>query len=238
MRKLVPIVLALAALPLSACGKASTDVAFDAKVKAYLMAHPEVVAEAIAKLQAQKQAEADKTTATLLNTHRAALERDPRDFVVNPNGKVTVVEFFDYQCGFCKLAAPEVVSLIKADPDIRFVFKEFVIFGPQSEAAARAAIGAGRQGKYFDVYQRFMAQKAISQAALPALLQADNVDVAKAESTGADPAVTKHLKDVHDLAVALHIEGTPAFIVGDTMVPGADMEVLRAAIARARGKAA
>lgn len=238
MRKFALIALAATAVALTACGKASSDPAFDAKVKAYLLAHPEVVEQAIAQLQAQKQAQADKLAANLINSHRAALERDPRDFVVNPNGKVTVVEFFDYQCGYCKLAAPEITAMIKGNPDIRFVFKEFVIFGPNSEAAARAAIGAGKQGKYFDVYQRFMAQKAISQAALPALLQADNVDVAKAAQSGADPAVTQHLKDVHDLATTLRIEGTPAFIVGDTMVPGADMDALKAAIAKARSKAA
>jgi protein-disulfide isomerase len=238
MVKFGSVALAATALALSACGKPVGDAAFDAKVKTYLLAHPEIVEQAIEKLQSQKQAQADKTTATLLNTHRAALERDPRDYVVNPNGKVTVVEFFDYQCGFCKLAAPEVVRLAKANPDIRFVFKEFVIFGPKSEAAARAAIGAGKQGKYFDAYQSFMAQKAIDVSTLPRLLQADGVDVAKAAETGSDPAVTQHLKDVHDLAVALRIEGTPAFIVGDTMVPGADMEALYAAIDRARGKAA
>ena len=231
------------ALALAACGKspaalAADDPAFGEKVKAYLMAHPEIIEEAIGKLQENKQTAAAQALVGKLNAHRAAIDRDPRDFVVNPGGKITVVEFFDYRCGYCKLAAPEITKLVQQNPDIRFVFKEFVIFGPESEAAARAAIGAGRQGKYFDTYQRFMAEKALDRAAVPRLLKAGGIDVAKAQATGAEADVTKHLKDVHDLAITLGIEGTPAFIVGDVMVPGADMEALNAAIQRARGKAA
>ncbi len=236
MPKLALTVAASLALMLVGCGpsQAADDPAFGAKVRAYLMAHPEILEEAIGKLQEQKQAQAMKAAVSLLNTHRAAIERDPRDFVVNPNGKVTVVEFFDYRCGYCKLAAPEIAKLVAQNPDVRFVFKEFVIFGPQSEAAARAAIGAGRQGKYFDIYQKFMAEKALEAAGLPRLLKAGGVDVAKAQAAGADAAVTKHLKDVHDLAITLGIEGTPAFVVGDTIVAGADMPALNAAIAAAR----
>jgi protein-disulfide isomerase len=211
---------------------------FGEKVKAYLMAHPEIIEEAIGKLQEQKQAQAGEARASAIRANKAALERDPRDFVVNPGGKITVVEFFDYRCGYCKLAAPEISKLARENPDIRFVFKDFVIFGPESEAAARAALGAGRQGKFFDIHQRFMAEKAIDRAALPRLLKAGGIDAAKAQAAGADAAVTKHLADNHALALALGIEGTPAFLVGETLVPGADIEALKAAIARARQKAA
>ena len=172
-----------------------------------------------------------------IETHRAALERDPRDFVINPNGKVTVVEFFDYRCGFCKMAEPELAKLIQANPDVRFVFKEFVIFGAQSEAAARAAIGARAQGKYYDLHQRFMAEKALDAAALPRLMLASGVDVDKAKAAGAQDQVTRQLADVHTLAQQLGVEGTPAFFIGDTMIPGADMEAVKAAIAQAKSKA-
>jgi protein-disulfide isomerase len=235
--------VAALALCLTACGKpsahAADDPAFGEKVQAYLMAHPEVIEQAIGKLQEQKQAQAEQTAIAKIRSHKAALERDPRDFVVNPTGKITVVEFFDYQCGYCKLAAPEVIKLIKANPDIRFVFKDFVIFGPESEAAARAAIGAGRQGRYFEAYQNFMSEKAINHTALPRLLKASGVDdLAKAQAAGTDAAATQKLKDDHQLAMDIGLEGTPAFLVGETLVPGADMDALRAAIAKARGKAA
>lgn len=230
------------AVALAACGKtpaalAQGDPAFEAKVRDYLLAHPEVIEEAMVKLQAQKQVAAASVLAKRMETHRAALERDPRDFVINPNGKITVVEFFDYRCGFCKLAEPEMAKLIKANPDVRFVFKEFVIFGAQSEAAARAAIGARAQGKYYDLHQRFMAEKALDANALPRLMLASGVDVDKAKAAGAHADVTKQLADVHTLAQQLGVEGTPAFFIGDTMVPGADMEAVKAAIALAKSKA-
>ena len=217
MTKLRLLTIAALALCLAACGKpsaqAADDPAFDQKVQAYLMAHPEVIEQAIGKLNEQKQALAEQTALGKIRAHKAALERDPRDFVVNPNGKIT-------------------------SPDIRFVFKDFVIFGPESEAAARAAIGAGRQGRYFEAYQNFMSEKAINHTALPRLLKASGVDLAKAQVAGTDAAATQKLKDDHQLAMDIGLEGTPAFLVGDTLVPGADMDALRAAIAKARGKAA
>ncbi len=235
--------IAALAVCLIACGRspqamAAGDPAFDAKVREYLMAHPEVIEEAMLKLQENKQALAAGLMAKQIASHRAALEHDPRDFVANPNGKITVVEFFDYRCGYCKLAAPEIAALVRDNPDVRFVFKEFVIFGAQSEAAARAAIGAGAQGKYLSVHQHFMAEKAIDETALPRLLTAQGVDPAKAKAAGAAASVTQQLKDVHTLAVALGVEGTPAFFIGDTVVPGADIDAVKAAIAAARAKAA
>ncbi len=237
------LTVAALAICMTACGKspaalAQGDPAFDAKVRAYLLAHPEVIEEAMVKLEEQKQVAAASVLAERIGTHRAALERDPRDFVINPNGKLTVVEFFDYRCSFCKLAEPELAKLIKANPDVRFVFKEFVIFGAESEAAARAAIGSRAQGKYYDLHQRFMAEKALSQASLPRLMQTSGVDVAAATKAGAEGAVTKQLNDAKVLAQQLGVQGTPAFFVGDVMIPGADMEALSAAIAAAKGKAA
>jgi protein-disulfide isomerase len=235
------LTVAALAIGMTACGKspsamAQGDPVFGAKVREYLLAHPEVLEEAMAKLQEQKQVAAADVLAKRIDAHRAALERDPRDFVINPGGKVTVVEFFDYRCGYCKLAEPEMAKLIKANPDVRFVFKEFVIFGAQSEAAARAAIGARAQGKYYALHQRFMAEKALDAAALPRLMQASGVDVAKAKAAGAQTAVTEQLADAHTLAQILGVEGTPAFFVGNTMIPGADMVALKDAIAAAKAK--
>ncbi len=237
------LTVAALAICLSACGKTPSQIAggdpvFEAKVRQYLLAHPEVIEEAMIKLQEQKQVASAEVLAKRIATHRAALERDPRDFVINPNGKLTVVEFFDYRCGYCKVAEPELAKIIKDNPDVRFVFKEFVIFGVESEAAARAAIGARAQGKYYEVHQRFMAEKALDQAALPRLMQVSGVDAARATAAGAQDAVTKQLTDAQSLAQALGVQGTPAFFVGDVMIPGADMEAVKAAIAAAKGKSA
>jgi protein-disulfide isomerase len=237
------LTVAAMAISVNACGqtpsqRAGGDPAFEAKVRQYLLAHPEVIEDAMVKLQEQKQLASAEVLAKRIGAHRAKLERDPRDFVINPNGKLTVVEFFDYRCGYCKLAEPELAKIIQANPDVRFVFKEFVIFGAESEAAARAAIGSRAQGKYYDVHRRLMAEKALDKAALPRLMQSSGVDVAKATAAGAQSAVTQQLADAHTLAQTLGVEGTPAFFVGDVMIPGADMEALKAAIAAAKGKTA
>jgi protein-disulfide isomerase len=231
------LVAPLLALGLTAC-KPAADATFEAKVHAYLLAHPEVVEEALTKLQANQAQAAAKNTLAAVKEHRQALERDPRDFVANPNGSITVVEFFDYRCGYCKLAAPEVVQLVRENPDVRFVFKEFVIFGADSEAAARAQLGGKDQGKYLDSYQKLMGEKALTVANLEPVLSSAGIAVASARSKGNDAAITRQLQDVHELAQALGVEGTPAFFVGDRVIPGADMAALKQAILEAKIKPA
>ena len=158
-------VLALsAALALSACDKPQ-DAAFGERVRAYLLEHPEVLEEVAMKLNEKKQAEAIKASTAAIDKHRAALERDPRDFVANPNGKYTVVEFYDYRCSYCKVVAPEVTKLIRENPDVRFVFKELPIFGEVSDSAARLALTQPVKARGLDVYGRWMADKALTEAA-------------------------------------------------------------------------
>ncbi len=232
------LALAAAALVLTtgmaACSQPKSDEEFGKKVRAYLLENPEVLLEVSAKLQEKQMAQAASKSQGAIAKHRQAIERDPRDFVANPNGTITVTEFFDYKCGYCKLAAPQVVEIIEKNPDVRFVFKEFVIFGRDSELAARMAIGAQAQGKTLPVYKGMMAEKSLDEAAIARIAKAAGVDVEKARADGASAAVTQQLQDVQGLAQALHIEGTPAFIVGDKMIPGADMKALSLAIEEAR----
>ena len=155
--------------------------------------------------------------------------------MANPGGKVTVVEFFDYRCGYCKLAAPQVVSLIQQNPDVRFVFKEFPIFGEVSDTAAKVALTGEAKAKGMQLYQTLMAEKALDDAALDRHLTALGVDPATARKDAQQPAIARQILDTHALAEALKIDGTPAFIVGDSMIPGADIPALRAAIVAARG---
>ncbi len=119
------------------------DDAFGDRVKAYILSHPEVIQQAIEKLQARAdldEAAAEAKAKAALPAVRAALERDPRDFVANPDGKVTVTEFYDYRCPHCVNAAPKVLALIAAHPDLRVVFKEFADF--------RSNFAACRQGRH------------------------------------------------------------------------------------------
>jgi protein-disulfide isomerase len=236
------LVVVAAAVGLAACQPAP-DASFDQKVKAYLMAHPDDLRAALQNMQDKEaqaevkaEAAADLKAKSLLPQMRAALERDPRDFVANPAGKVTVTEFYDYRCPHCINIAPRIVALIRSRPDVRFVFKEMPIFGETSEHAALVALAAKEQRKdYVGLYATLMAQHSLSDEDVDAIAKAKGVDLA------ALPAHDTHdraqLADVAKLAQKLAIDGTPGFIVGDEIVHGEDYDSLTAAIARA-GKAA
>jgi protein-disulfide isomerase len=223
-----------AVLALSACDKAQPDAAFGQKVRAYLLEHPEVLQEVSAKLAEKQQMEAIKASTAAIDRHRAQLERDPRDMVANPTGKITVVEFYDYRCGYCKVVAPEMNRLIRENPDVRFVFKELPIFGEVSDTAARMALTPVVKAKGLDVYSRWMGEKSLTDAALDRHLQAAGIDPGAARVAAQSGAITRHLSDTQALARSLGIQGTPAFVVGNTMIPGADVAALRAAIVQAK----
>jgi len=224
-----------AALSLAGCQKAE-DAAFGQRVRAYLLQHPEVIREAVNKLAENDRLAAAKAATQAMNKYRAQLERDPRDFVANPDGKVTVVEFFDYRCGYCKVAAPEVVKLIQENPDVRFVFKEFPIFGTVSDVAAKIALTPAGKARGLDLYSRWMGEKALDDAAVDRHLASAGLDPAAVRKASTDPGIERQILDTRALATALKIDGTPAFIVGDTIIPGADLSALKAAITQAKAK--
>jgi protein-disulfide isomerase len=232
----------LAILLLTACSKtpaptAQSEEAFGEQVRAYLLKHPEVIEEANAKLNEARRQQALAQSSKVIAAQKAALEHDPHDFVANPDGKVTVVEFFDYRCPYCKASQPEVESLIEHNKDIRFVFKEFPILPDPdgkigvSLRAARAALAAADAGKYERVHDALMDEKPLDDVAITRIMKANGLDPAKAT---ASTAYDQHLKDVHELALAINATGTPAFVVGDTLIEGNQMDALTAAIEAAR----
>jgi protein-disulfide isomerase len=234
MKIVLGAVLALtAALALTGCQKSDDD-AFGKRVHAYLMEHPEVIREAADRLQQKEKAALAKASTDALGKFRGQLERDPRDFVANPDGQLTLVEFFDYRCGYCKIAAPQVLQLIRENPDVRFVFKEFPIFGDVSDTAAKLALTPQVKAKGLEVYQGWMAEKALDEAAIDRHLQAAGVDPAAARKAAEDPAIARQILDTRALASGLGLQGTPAFVIGDTLVPGADLAAVRAAITVAK----
>jgi protein-disulfide isomerase len=231
----LPLILAACAMALAGCNRSDQD--FDNRVHAYLVSHPEVIQEAISKLQDKQQAQAATQAKAAIGRNRAALEQDPRDFVANPGGKITVTEFYDYRCPHCVNAAPAVLSIIQGNPDIRFVFKEFPIFGAPSERAAAGAIAAKRAGKdYLGVYKDFMAARPLDDAAVNSILTAHGVDPTTLDKDDFRKDASAQMLATRQLATALGIDGTPAFIVGDTNIPGEDMDALRAAIAAQRAR--
>jgi protein-disulfide isomerase len=235
----VLVAVALATLSLGGCQR--QDAGFDAKVKAYLMAHPDELRAAIdnmqAKEEAAEEAAADQKARGSLPALRAALERDPRDFVANPNGKVTVTEFYDYRCPHCINIAPKVVGLIRSRPDVRFVFKEMPIFGATSEHAARAAFAATQQGKdYVGLYQAFMGDHALDDAAIDRIAASKGISLAQMNAPATLAADAQHLSDISDLFKALGFEGTPGFVVGNAFIRGEDFDGLVDAINKAEHK--
>jgi len=243
LRLIRPAALVAAAFALAIAGcsqapgkSAAGDDAFGQQVRAYLLKHPEVIEEASAKLNEQRRLQALAQSASAITVQKAALESDPHDFVANPKGKVTVVEFFDYRCPYCKASLPELQGLIQSNRDVRFVFKEFPIL-PDSDGkigvslrAARAAMAAAAAGKYIQVHNDLMSQKPLDDDGIARVLKANGIDPAKAV---ASTAYDDHLKDVHNLAIAINATGTPAFVVGDNLIEGAQMDALAAAIAQA-----
>lgn len=205
--------------PLSAERKAEIE----ALVRDYILQHPEIILESVAIMQAREEAEKSQAVKQALADSREALERDPGDPVLgNPDGDVTIVEFFDYQCGYCKSMMKPLLDLVHEDGNIRLVLKEFPILGPASDTAALASLASDRQGKYEAFHAALLGLRgrlgteAIWQVALEV-----GLDVDKLKADMADPALQAQVQKVYKLAQILNIQGTPAFTIGEHLIPGA-----------------
>jgi protein-disulfide isomerase len=207
-------------------------------VREYLLANPEIVMEAVQVLR-ERQARAEEEAArTAIASSRPALVSDPRDPVGgNPRGDVTVVEFFDYQCGYCKQVHPTVRALLEADTGVRKVYKEFPILGPASVTAARAALAAKAQGRYEEMHAALMeARGQLDDDRVLRIARSVGLDVERLRADMASPAVERHIQETMALAAAIGIRGTPAFVIGDQLVPGAtDLATLQRLVREARG---
>ncbi len=192
-------------------------------VREYLMEHPEVIADAINALQAKEEkAKADKVTATLKEKKKDLFEQTDGTVLGNPKGNVTLVEFFDYNCGYCKAMFPALMETVKADGNIKLVVKEFPILGAPSVTASKAALAARKQNKYTELHLALMSHKgSLTDDAVLQVAKDAGLDVTKLKADMADPAIAAILTKNHALAQDLEIQGTPALIVGDTLVPGA-----------------
>lgn len=208
-------------------------------VREYLKEHPEAIIEALENFKDQRQAEAEQAAQAAIISNREALQQDPASPVAgNVEGDVTVVEFFDYRCGYCKKMLPTMQELLKNDGRLRWVFKEFPILGPDSQRAAQAAqaVWTLAPQKYFAFHIAMMEHRgSFDDAAIQKIAAATGIDGAPLVKAMADPAVKQRLERNIELARKLNINGTPAFVVGDRLVPGAaDMATLKQLIADAR----
>lgn len=227
---------AAAAAP-GAPGAPADRAAIETIVHDYLLQHPEVIVEALQKLDAQDRAAKAQHVKQVAATEQAALYGDGYSFIAgNPKGDVTVVEFYDYNCAFCRQASETVRTLLKRDKNLRVVFKEWPIKGADSEAVARVAIAAARQAQFLAFHFALMAstERVDEAQALDAAREA-GLDMARLQRD----MKSIDMKDVFTknraLADKLGVEGTPSFLVSDTLIPGAaPLKEFTALIAEAR----
>jgi protein-disulfide isomerase len=239
----LPLALALAvfAIPPDASAQSAFTPAQQQElqkiIRDYIQQHPEAVIDA---LKAEKQKEDAATAANqrqAIGQHSAALLSDPDSATGgNPKGDVTLVEFFDYRCPYCKQMEPTVQALLKEDGKLRIVYKEFPILGPVSVYATRVAIASRKQGKYEEFRSRMITLKGnIDQDAVMQVAASSGLDMAKLKTDMASPDIDKIIKNNYALAEALGVDGTPGLIVGNEMNVGAtDIDGLRKMIADAR----
>ncbi len=207
----------------------------------YLTKNPEILVEMTTELDKRQQAEQAEQQQKVISDNADAIFRSPGSFSAgNPEGDVNVVEFFDYNCGFCRRALPDVVKLIDNDDKVRVVFKELPIFGEESEDAAKGALAAGKQGKYFEMHQKLYSEpgKADKSKALK-IAQELGLDVPQFETDTASPEVQQALDEAKDLAQKLGLQGTPFYLIGDRNIPGAPDDLydqLAAKVAEVREK--
>lgn len=206
-------------------------------VRDYLLAHPEVLQETSDALQKREQDRQASQAKQGIKANAEALLRSPLDFVAgNPDGKITVVEFFDYNCPYCKHAFPDVVTLIENNNDVRVVLKEFPILGEGSTFASKAAIAAKKQGKYLELHKAmFGVEGKVDAARVLSIAKSLGVDVEQLKRDMQAPDNDLPIKLDLDLANKLGINGTPTFIIGDQLSPGAvGLDVLKNQIASVR----
>ena len=206
-------------------------------VREYLLEHPEIIEEAIRALQAKRQADQAVRTRDALVKNRVALVDHPMSPVSgNPDGDVTLVEFFDYQCGYCKRSLEPVMDLLETDPGLRVVWKDFPVLGQVSTFAALASMAAQKQGRYLEFHKALMgASDRLSEESVMEIAGQVGLDVARLQRDMADAEIISYLQDTQRLARDLGINGTPAFVIGNTLVPGAvDGARLKQLIAEAR----
>jgi len=229
---------AASATPAPSALSPAEKAAFEKVIRDYLIEHPEVIKDAILALQAKEDATKADAQAQAVAEHKAELYSDAATPVAgNPVGDVTIVEFFDYHCPYCKAVAGPLDQLLKDDKGIRLVLKEFPILGDDSVLASRAALASVQQGKYWAYHQALMAHRGTFDAdTLQTIGAKVGLDAAKLAAAMNDPKVAPLIAANRKLADALDVGATPTFVIGGEVVEGAvPLEKLKALVKKARG---
>jgi protein-disulfide isomerase len=194
-------------------------------VRDYLLANPEIIEEAYGALQEKRKQEASLSQGQAIGESAEKIFNSPHQVVLgNPQGPITLVEFFDYNCGYCKRAVADMTALIAANPDVRVVIKEFPILSQSSFDAARVSVAVKDEApeRYLDFHQALFSRpgEATGEKALDVAREIGlDSDALKARAAG--NGVMGNLQEVHELATRLGISGTPAYVIGKEVIPGA-----------------
>ena len=236
--RLLSALLALATLASAQdAPKSKADV--EQIVREYLLKHPEVIIEAVAKYQENQRADEKKKAQQAITTNRQQLVADPASPVAGSTAPdaITVVEFFDYRCGYCKRMAPTISKFVSGSK-IRLVYKELPILGPDSIIAAKAALAAHKQGEanYSKFHQDLMALEGIiTMAAIEKIAAKNNLDLARLKTDMELPAIQAEIAATQKLAVSIGVDATPSFVIGNDLYTGAmDEESFQGSLAKAQ----
>ena len=196
-------------------------------VRDYLLAHPEVIPEAMQRLR-------DRETGKVIAASRAAIETPVGSaWAGNPRGDVTLVEYYDYNCGYCRASLPTVADLVKSDPGVRIVYRELPVLAPSSHAAALASLAAAHQGRFAAFHQALYAAGPVSDATVADVAKRTGVATAASAAPGDEAAIVANLKAAGQLGMT----GTPSWVVGNRVLIGAQtLAQLQDAVAAARGR--
>lgn len=191
-------------------------------IREHLIENPEIIAEAIEALRAKQEVAQAMQTKRAIAAHGDLLTGRTDTVMGNPEGDITIVEFSDYNCGYCKRLFPDLIEMVRADGNIRLVVQEFAILSESSRFAAKAAMAASRQGKYGPMHETMMNAKGrLTEESIRAIAADLKLDMARFEEDLADPALDKELAVKRELAGALGITGTPSVVIGDRLLRGA-----------------
>ncbi len=233
--------LTVGSLPTSAAEMTKAEV--EKIVREYLVSNPEILIEMSNALRAKQETQQSEMDKALLKKHANQLFQQADDPVAgNPKGSLTIVEFVDYNCGYCKRSAPLVTQLLESDKDIRYIFKEFPILTDTSMLAAKAALAVNElyPGKYEAFHNALMAHEGVlkTKGDIEAVAKSLSLDWAKIDQKSQDPAYDKKIAVNHAIAQTLNITGTPAFIIGDQLLRGAPQsyDMLEQSVKQARSK--
>lgn len=208
----------------------ATRAAIEQVVHDYVLAHPEILPQALENLRKREDA---KQLAGVSDDLKRPF---PGAVLGNPEGKVTLVEFSDFACTFCRQSEAEVAALIQANPDLKVVIRQLPILSPASADAARMGLAAARQGRYAAYHHAMYAGGKPDTASIAAAARSAGLDLARAQKDVADPAIGAEIDRNLEFARNLGFGGTPSWVIGEEIHAGAvGLDVLAAAIAKARG---